>query len=146
MALLDDAAIAEIHMYPAWQARIEAAHRAHDVDAFEVFAIAFFEDWQPLDRIFIWPWRAEVVTRAGIPRRRRIRVIVRDPAITNHHVMRQPAAHRFGEAAADRLVRHGERLPRLGVARLYLAHRAFDEVECARGGIGLEITARPVAF
>src|SRR5215470_13782089 len=41
---LDDAAVAEIHVHAAGQARIEAPHRAHDVDALELLGRVLLED------------------------------------------------------------------------------------------------------
>ena len=63
------------------------------------------------------PGRAEAVARVRVPRRRRVRVVVGDLAALDHQVVREHAAYRFGEAAADALVGHLERLPRLGLAR-----------------------------
>ena len=40
-------AVAEVHVHPARQARIEAAHRAHDVDALEVLPVVLLEDRLP---------------------------------------------------------------------------------------------------
>ena len=51
------------------------------------------------------PGRAVNVARIGIPRRRRIRMVVGDLAVANHDVMRKHAADRFVESAADRFVR-----------------------------------------
>ena len=45
--------------------------------------------------------------------------------------MREHAAHGLVEAAADRLVRHGERRPGLGPAGVQLAERLLDEVSAA---------------
>src|SRR4029453_11456665 len=94
-------AAAEIHMDAAGQTRIEAAHGAHDVDAFELLpGRVFLEDRGVLHRVLVRPGRAVDVARVRVPRRRRIRVVVRDLAVADYHVVREYAAHRLGEAAA----------------------------------------------
>ena len=59
------------------------------------------------------PGRAVGVGRAAVPRRRRVRVVVGDLAVADHQVVREHAAHRLVEAAADRLVGHLEVLEHL---------------------------------
>src|SRR5690606_591178 len=98
---LEDVPLARVHVHAARQARIEAPHRAHDVDAFEVLLAVLLEDRQPLYGVRVGPRRAVDVTRARVPRRRRIRVVVGDLAIANDQVMREHAAHRLVKAAAD---------------------------------------------
>ena len=147
MAFFQDFAVAEIHVHAAWQAGIEAAHGAHDVDAFEfVSGSILFENRRVLHRVFIRPRSAVDVARIAVPRRRRIRMIVGDLAVANHHVMGQHAAHRFGETAADRIFGNLERLPRLGVAGAHFFQRLFDEIQRSSRRVCLEIGARPVAL
>ena len=144
--LLQLLALAEVHVHAARQARVEAAHRAHDVDALEVLAVVLLEDRLALHRVLVRAGRAVAVARVGVPRRRRVRVVVGDLAVPDHHVVRQHAADRLGEAAADALVGHLERLPRLGVAGADLGQRLLDEVQRAGRGVGLEVGAGPVAL
>ena len=42
--LLEDLAVAEVHVHPAWKTGIEAPHSSLDINAFEVFRIVFLED------------------------------------------------------------------------------------------------------
>jgi len=71
-------AVAQVHVYAAGQAGIEAANRAHNIDAFEILRPIFFEDRRVLHRVFIRTRRAINIARVGIPGRRRIRMIVGD--------------------------------------------------------------------
>ncbi len=96
-----DLAIAQVHVDAARQARIKAAHRAHDVDAFEFIRPVLLEDRRVLHRIFVRTRSSVNVARVGIPASRRIRMIVGDLAVANHDVMREHAAHRFVEAAGQ---------------------------------------------
>src|SRR5215813_10937614 len=95
-------------MHAARQAWIEAAHGSHDVYALEIVRPVLLEDRCALHSVFIWPRRAVEIARTGVPRRRRIRMIVGDFAVADHDVMREHAAHRFVEAAADGLLRDSE--------------------------------------
>src|SRR6185436_18164153 len=91
-------------------------------------------------------WGPVGVARARIPRRRRIGMVVGDLAIPDDEMMRQHAADRFGEAAADGLLRHRELLPGLGVPEADFAQGLVDEVERAPGGVGLEVGAGAIAL
>src|SRR5262249_8970086 len=113
---LQGLALPEVHVHTAGQAWIEAAHRAHDVDALEVLPRVLLEDRLTLHRILVGARCAEAVARAGVPRRRRIWVVVGDLAVPDHHVVAQHTADRLGEAAADGLVGHLELLPGLGAS------------------------------
>src|SRR5208283_2209424 len=93
-------AVAEIHMDAARQARIETAHRAHDVYAFELVRSVLFEDGRVLDGIFIGSRRSVDIARIGVPRRGRVRMIVGDLAVPDDDVVRQHAADGFVEAAS----------------------------------------------
>src|SRR5262245_21758733 len=121
----------EVHVHAAWEARIEAAYGAHDVDALNVVARALLEDRHVLDRVLVWPGRPVDVARARVPRRRRIRVVVRDLPIANDEMVRQHAADRLRETAADPFLRDGERLPGLRMAEANLLERLIDEVHRA---------------
>src|SRR5579862_8682361 len=98
-------------MHAAWQARIEAAYCAHDVDAFELVRTVLLKQWGVLHGIFVRPRGAVNVTRVGVPARRRIRMIVGNLAVTNDHMMREHAAHSLVESAGDCVLGHLERRP-----------------------------------
>ena len=100
-AVLSTLPLAQVHVDPARQARVEAAHGAHDVDALEVVRGVLLEDRGALHRVLVRPRRAVDVAGVGVPGRGRIGVVVRDLAVPDHHVVRQHAAHRLGEPAAD---------------------------------------------
>ena len=93
--------IAEVHMDAARQAGIETPHGAHDVDALEFVRAVFLEDRRVLHRVLVGPGRSVNIARIRVPRRRRIGMVIGDLAVANDDVMRQDAAHRFVEAAAD---------------------------------------------
>ena len=59
----DGLPVAEIHMHATRQTRIEAAHSAHDVDAFEFVWPVLLEDRRVLHRVLIRSWRAIHVPR-----------------------------------------------------------------------------------
>ncbi len=133
-------------MDAAGQARVEAAHRAHDVDALELVRPVLLEDRRVLHRVLVGAGRAVDVARAGVPGRGRIGVVVGDLAVADDDVVRQHAAHRLVEAAADGLVGHLEVGPGPGPAGVQLLHRLLGEVEGAGRGVGLEVGAGPVAL
>jgi hydrogenase large subunit len=139
-------ALAEVHVHPARQAGVETAHGAHHVDAFEVLAVVLLEDRLALHGVLIGPRRSVAVPRAGVPRRRRIRVIVGDLAVADHHVVAEHPAHRLGEPAADAFVGDIELLPRLGAASADFGQRLLGEVQSAGGGVGLEVGPGPVTL
>ena len=66
---------------------------------------------------------------ARVPRRRRVRLVVRDLAFANHHVVREHAARGLVEAAADRALGNLEAVPALGPAGLNLLHRPLEVVQ-----------------
>src|SRR5713101_5987368 len=136
-----------MHMHAAWQARTETPHRAHDVDTLELVARGIlFKDRCILDGVFVRSRGAIDVSRVRIPRCWRIGMIVRDFAVANHHVMRQDAAHRLGEAASDSIFGNRELLPGLGASVANFFQRLLDEVQRASARIGLEVAPRAVAF
>ena len=92
--------VAQVHVHAAGQARVEAAHRPHDVDALEALGRVLLEDRGVLHRVLVGARRPVAVADAAVPRGRRVRVVVRDLPVPDHHVVRQDAAHRLGEAAA----------------------------------------------
>src|SRR3954447_20836464 len=91
--LLQGLAVAEVHVDATRQARVEAAHRAHDVNALEVVRAVLLEDGRVLDGVLVGAGRAEAVAGAAVPRRRRIRVVVGDQPILDHHVVRERPPH-----------------------------------------------------
>src|SRR5580700_10695705 len=91
---LEHLAAAEVHVHAARQAWVEAAHGAHDVDALEVVRRVLLEDRRVLHRVLVGPGRPVGVADAAVPRRGRVRVVVRDLPVPDHHVVRQHAAHR----------------------------------------------------
>src|SRR5277367_1159007 len=113
---LQNLAVAQIHVHAARQARIKAAHGAHDVDALELVRPVLLKDWRVLHRVFVGTRRSINVPRIGVPRRRRIRMVVCDFSIANHYVVRKDPAYRFVEATTNGVLRHGEFIPRPGPA------------------------------
>src|ERR1700728_4327475 len=144
MHLVQHLAVAEVHVHPAGQARGEAAHGAHGVDGLELVRRVLLEDRRVLHRVLVGSRRAVDVADAGVPRGRRVRVVVRDLPAADDHVVRQHAADRLGEPAAVGLVGHAERLPGLGPPGPDLGQRLLGEVQRARGRVGLEVRPRPV--
>ena len=133
-------------MHAARQARVERADRAHDVDAAEVVRVGLLEDRHAVARVLVRAGRAVGVGRRAVPRRRRIRVVVGDLAVADDHVVREHAAHRLVEAAADRVVRDVEVLERLRPPGADLLERLVEEVERAARGVGDEVDPRAVAL
>src|SRR6185503_18595313 len=68
-------AVAHVHVDAARQARVEAPHRPHDVDALEVVRSVLLEDRHVLHRVLVRPRGAVAVARARVPGRRRVRVV-----------------------------------------------------------------------
>ncbi len=73
-------------------------------------------------------------------------MVVGDLAVADDDVVRQHAAHRLVEAAADGLVRHLELGPGLRAAGVQLLHRLLGEVQGRRRRVGLEVGPGPVAL
>ena len=67
----------------------------------KLLPVVLLEDRLALHRVLVRAGRAVDVARVGVPGRRRVRVVVGDLAVPDHHVVREHAAHRLGEAAAD---------------------------------------------
>ena len=86
------------------------------------------EDRRVLHRVLVRARRPVDVADAAVPRRGRVRVVVRDLPVPDHHVVRQHAADRLGEAAAVRVLGHVERLPGLGPPGPDLGQGLLDEV------------------
>ena len=59
---------AEVHVDAARQAGVEAADRAHDVDALEVRPVVLLEDRLALDGVLVRAGRPELVPRVRVPR------------------------------------------------------------------------------
>src|ERR1700722_14410387 len=136
---LQHLAAAQVHVNAAGQARVEASHRPHDVDALEVLRGVLLEDRRVLHRVLVRAGGAVAVADAAVPRGGRVRVVVGDLAVPNHHVMGEDTADGLGEAAAVGIHRHVERLPGLGAAGPDLGQPLLDEVQRAGGRVGLEV-------
>src|ERR1700674_246097 len=116
-------------MYATWQAGVEASHRPHDVNALELVWPIFLEDWRVLHRILVRPWCSINVARIRVPRRRWVWMIVRDLAVPNDDVMRQNAANRFVEAAADGILWHGKVRPGFGPSSMQFRQCLLNKVK-----------------
>src|ERR1700728_3130660 len=136
--------IAEIHMHAAREAWVKAANGAHNIDALELVGPIFFEDGRILHRIFIGTRSSVNITRIRVPGCWWIGMIVGYLAVANDNVMRKNAAHRFVEAAANRLLGNLEVRPGLRVACVKFGERLFDKVKRCCGGVGLEIGASAI--
>src|SRR3984885_6953585 len=80
MQLLQGLALAQVHVDTAREARVETSHRSHDVDALEVVEVVLLEDRGVHHRVLVGSGGAVDVARAGVPRCRRVRVVVGDLA------------------------------------------------------------------
>src|SRR5215471_2722281 len=78
---------AQIHVNAAGETGIEASNRAHDVDPLERIGRILLEKRGVLDGVLVGTGRAEAVAGARVPRRGRIRVVVRDLPFSNHEMM-----------------------------------------------------------
>jgi len=67
-------------------------------------------------------------------------MIIRDLAVTNHHVMRQHAAHSFMKAASDSLIGHFEIGPCFSVTGVQFSHRLLSKIKRRRCRVSLEIS------
>src|ERR1700759_1089061 len=81
-------AAAGVHVHAARQAGVEGAHSPHDVDALEVLRPVLLEDRRVLDGVLVGTRRPVDIARTGVPRRRRVRLVVGDLALTDDHVVR----------------------------------------------------------
>src|SRR6202522_628865 len=108
-------AVAQVHVHAAGQTRVEAAYGPHDVDALEVIRRVLLEDRRVLHRVLVRSRRSVAVADAAVPRGGRVRVVVRDLAVPDHHVVRENPAYGLGEAAAVGVLWHVEGFPGLGV-------------------------------
>src|SRR5579862_8589623 len=109
-------ALPQVHVNTAREARVEAAHRAHDVDAAEILGAVLLENRRILYRVFIRSRSAFDITRARVPRRRRIGMIVGDLPLADHDVMRKHAAYRLMESAGNGFFGYFEVGPRSRLA------------------------------
>ena len=66
MLLFYDFALAEIHVHATGQTRIEAAHGAHNVDAFEVLGSVLFEERATLHGVLVGPGRSVDIARIRV--------------------------------------------------------------------------------
>src|ERR1044072_7059689 len=81
--------VAQKHMNAARETRIETAHPAPEVEAFEIAGAVLFEDRRVLYGVFVRAGCAVDVPRRCIPRRRRIGMVVGGLTVANHEVGRQ---------------------------------------------------------
>ena len=139
-------AVPDIHMHTAGQAWVEAADSAHNVDALEILRTVLFENRAALHGVLVGPRCPIYVPRAGIPGRRRIWMIVGDLAASDNQMMRQHAAHRLMEAAADGLIRYFEIRPGGCSACLHLGQRLLDKIIGRSRAVSLKIGARAVTL
>ena len=63
MVRLQHLSVPQIHMYAAWETRIETPDSAHDVDALELVRPVFFKDRRVLNRVFVGSRRALAISR-----------------------------------------------------------------------------------
>ena len=100
------AAWPEVHVNSAWQARIKTADGSQNVDSLEMFGVIFFEEGRVLNRVLVRPGNSVGITRAGVPTRWWIRMIICDFAVTDDNMMREHTAHGLMEAAPDGVAGH----------------------------------------
>src|SRR5579859_5664481 len=62
----------QVHVNAAREARIEAAHGAHNVDAFKLVGAVFFEDRRVLHSVLVGAGSTEHIARVCVPRRGRV--------------------------------------------------------------------------
>src|SRR5580658_3068896 len=120
-------------MYAAGQARIETTDRAHNVDPLEILRTIVFKDGCVLHGIFIRARSSIDIARVRVPRRWRIRMVIRDLAFADHHVMGKHSANRLVEPAANCFLGNLEVSPGGGTACVQLSECLFYEVEGGRG-------------
>src|ERR1700758_4981809 len=137
---------AVVHVDAARETRIEAAHRAHDVDALEFLRAILFEDRRVLYSVFVGSGRAVNVARIGVPRCWRIWMIISDLAVANDYMMREHAPDGLVESATNRLLRHFEFGPGFVAARVNLFEGHLIEVISRRACIRLKIGAGTVTL
>src|SRR6476620_7142512 len=113
-------AAAEIHVNTAWQAWIEAAHSAHDVDALKFVRTIVFKDRCVLHGVLVRSRCSINIARISIPRSGRIRMIICDLATANDQVMRKNTADSFVKSATDGFVRNFERCEGRRASGVYL--------------------------
>ena len=78
------------------------------------------EDGCVLHRVLVRPRSPVDVSGIGIPGSRRIGMIVRNFAVSDNDMVRKHAAHRFMEAASNRILRHPEVPECLGITAMQL--------------------------
>src|SRR3984885_114919 len=107
----DHLPVPDIHMYAAGQTGIEAANRAHDIDALEILWAIVFENGCVLHRVLIRAGSSIHIARIRVPWCRRVRMVIRDLAFADDHMMREHPTHRLVEPAADGLLGNLEVTP-----------------------------------
>src|SRR6476661_8992479 len=111
MLLPEHFPISQVHVNSTGETGIETSHRAHNINALEVFRPVFFEQWRVLNGVLVRSRCTVYISRAGIPGSWRIRMIVRYFPIAYDNVMRKHSPHGFVEPAANAFVRYLEVRP-----------------------------------
>src|SRR5579883_589826 len=138
--------VAQIHMHPAWQARIEAAHSAHNINPLKIVRAILFKDGRVLHGILVGSRGSIDIAHAAIPGSWGIRMVVRDLSVLNYHMVREHAADGLMETAADSILGHGEIVPRFCMAGMDLGQRLVHAMQRDRRREGLEVRASTVAL
>ena len=133
-------------MHTTWQAWVKAAHRSHDVDAFELVRAILFKDRCVLHSIFVGTGRAIDVSYTTIPGCGRIGMVVGNLSVLDDHVMGKHAAHSLMESTANGFLRYCEIVPCLGATSTYLSKCLIDTVQRDSSRIGLEVGSRTVTL
>src|ERR1700730_2873616 len=141
MVSLQRLAITEIHMHATRQARVEAAYRSHDVDAFELVWTVVLEDRRVLHGVLIGPGGSVNITRVRVPRGRRIRMVICNFAVANNYVMRENPANRFMKTASDCILRHFEVRPGFRISFMHFSQRLFRKIQSGAGSVNLELSS-----
>src|ERR1700733_823487 len=139
MHLFQRLSFSKIHMDAAWQARIEAPYRTHDVYTLEFIRPVLFKNRRILNRVFVRTGRAVEIARIGVPRGGRVRMIIGYLASPNHHVVREHTPDRLVKTATDRFLRHLERGERFRTPSMEFGHGSFREKHRGSPSVGWEI-------
>ena len=118
----------------------------HDVHALEVLRAVLLEDRRVLHGVLVRAGGAVDVARVGVPRGRRVGLVVGDLALADDHVVREHAARGLVEADADRLFGDLEVRPALRPPRPDLDQRLLEAVQPDQRRVGLVVGARAVAL
>src|ERR1700728_2497421 len=133
-------------MYAARQAWIETSNGAHDVDAFELVGPILFEDRCILHRVFVRPRRSIDIPGICVPRSGRIRVVVGDLVIFDHHMVREHATDGFVKPASDSAFGNLKVCPSFRPAGMQFFQSLFHEIQSGSRRVGLEVSARAITL